>query len=195
MISKEKEYETKVLISKTVFNQLLRNYNLRILDNKLIKNNYFDTNNFDVFNNNAVFRVREGRDKITITFKRAINRNELLEYNQNISDKRFENIKLNNFSKSKFKKILAENGILQENIGYLGSLITHRWEFKYKDAKIFIDHSVYNDMEDYEIECEASSSKQAEKIIIAFCKENNINFSVKSLAKYARFLKSRRGDI
>ena len=191
MIIKEKEYETKVLISKKTFHNLLKNYKLNITNNTLIKNNYFDTNDLDVFSNSGVFRVRETKGKFIVTFKRALKENELVEYNQIITKKRFSELKQTNFANSKFKKILDGNNIDIESVGFLGSLITHRWKIRFNGANIFIDHCIYNDNEDYEIECEAKSARDAQDIIKHFCEKHGISISIKTLSKYARFLRSR----
>ncbi len=194
MVSREKEYETKVLINKEVFGKLLKTYNLSLTNNTLIKNNYFDTTDLAIFNANGVLRIREkNRSSKTVTFKQALKQHELIEVNQKIKEKQYENILKKGFSITKFKEILEDLNIDCANVGSIGNLITNRWEIPYGESTIFIDHSIYNDLEDYEIECEASNAEKSEKEIIRFCKENGINFFQRSLSKYSRFLKSRKG--
>ena len=82
------------------------------------------------------------------------------------------------------RNIIPNNAITQilqdefaidaSSIQYFGSLVTNRAETKYKSGLLVLDHSIYLNKEDYEIEYEVEQFKQGQKDFEELLKKLNI---------------------
>ena len=194
-MKKLREYENKVLINKENFLSLLSKLKINILQNKIIRNYYFDTLDHSIFNIAAVFRIKEEKNNYQAIFKKGISKIDFDEYSKEIDQETLELWKASKFEIEEFNKKLAKYKIEQAKIIFLGKIVTHRYEIKFGKGRILIDHSIYNNYEDYEIECINKTAKNAEDELLSFCQKYKISTLNTRASKYARFLNTLKNPI
>ncbi|WP_163537064.1 CYTH domain-containing protein [Gracilibacillus sp. YIM 98692] len=165
-MSQEIEIEFKNLLTKKEFNQVLK-YFLTNDSHKIVQvNHYFETKAMDLKNKQAALRIREKEDSYQLTLKQPNPEGAgLLETHANLtedeaSDWINDEVKYN----QKIVKQLQQLDIDYNKLHYGGQLKTVRYEFPYKDTTIVLDHSFYNDVEDYELELEAKDEAYGKEI-------------------------------
>ncbi len=151
----EIEIEFKNLLTKEEYERLAAHY---IKDSSQIKqqiNYYFETDDFELRSKRAALRIREKNGEYIATLKQPVE-NGLLETHDIITEQQF-NDWLNDDITLPFniKKQLDEIGVTGDQLSYKGALQTNRYEEKNDQYIIVLDHSQYNQTEDYELELEA----------------------------------------
>ena len=192
-MKKKREYDNKVLIDKENFINLLTVLKIKVWDNKIITNHYFDTVEHAIFKKAAVLRIQEKNNEFRAKFKKGIDKTKFDEHSTDVDEEVLNQWKSSRFGSSKFQELLKKYEIDEKKVVYLGKVVTHRYEIKFKTNKILIDHSVYNAVEDYEIECKSlvtknDESKSTEEQLLLFCKKYNVSTLNTKMSKYARFL-------
>lgn len=150
----EKEY---ISLKSLYFNNQLRQEQV---------NYYFDTSDLYFFNNKKMVRIRHNITKnyFELCLKKPHD-GFIIENNELIDEKTF-------FS-------YHQNGFLIENksVYYITNLKTIRYEFETKNGTLFLDMSYYGNNIDYELEFEAKSKNEEDKLFfINFLKQNNIEY-------------------
>ena len=193
IMKKKREYDNKVLIDKENFINLLAALKIKAWDNKIITNHYYDTVDHSIFKKAGVLRIQERSNEFIAKFKKGIDKTKFDEFSCKVDDEILNDWKSSKFAISKFQKMFEKYEIDYKKIIYLGKVVTHRYEIKFKTNKILIDHSVYNSNEDYEIECKSLAtknveSKETEEQLLLFCQKYKISTLNTKMSKYARFL-------
>ena len=94
---------------------------------------------------------------------------------------------INAFDSFTISKLL-QHGINISQIKKVGELTTIRYEIKKGNYTLCFDHNYYNNVEDYEIECETDTLENGKKIIETFLNHKNIDFKKSTQSKIARAL-------
>lgn len=176
----EKEYEVKSLLAKNDFIKLKNN----LYDNhkaEILENYYLETSEKFFKQNDCALKIRKTNDYIELTIKKkTLNGNN--EYNNRIDTITMQailekkTVNLNNFEspfKERFSNLVID------------TMITNRYTSKLNDSLIVLDECIFNNYTDYELEVESKSMEEAENILHAILRENNIEF-IKSFPKIQR---------
>lgn len=166
MISKE--IERKMLISKEMYEHLLKEYNC-VTSNRILQiNYYYDTHDREMHRNGNTLRIRQLDNQLTLQLK--------------TKEKDGNDIRISNehsISIQVLPQIIRINNI---NTYYLGELITERVEFSLNSYILFLDKNTYLGKVDYELEIEAKNEEDMPTIVFG------LMFNKPSFGKYARFL-------
>ncbi|WP_240374881.1 CYTH domain-containing protein [Bacillus piscicola] len=162
MMAQEKEFEKKNLLTSIEFNRLTQAFQFQDEDFTLQVNTYFDTADFLLKEQRAALRIREKNGHFTLTLKQPA-ASGLLETHQTLTSAEakyaFETGRLP--AGETVSQIQSMSKINMEDLKKLGSLQTKRAQVPFRNGTLFLDHSIYLDTEDYEVEFEASSIESA----------------------------------
>jgi len=171
----EIEIEFKNLLTKEEFHLLCDRFSLSEGDFIIQENHYFDSKDFALKNKGCALRIRKKKAHYEMTLKQPVEEG-LLETNETISEDEAKSIIANNrIPKGAIAKIIHEElEIAPDSVIYFGSLSTRRAETEYEGGLLVIDHSMYLNKEDYELEYEVSNFSTGQKIFIELLKSLNI---------------------
>lgn len=162
-MSRNIEIEFKNLITETEFHLLLKTFNITNKDFFTQVNHYFDTKEFELKQLNSALRIREISGSYELTLKKPA-KEGLLEINDRLNKNEAQQF-LNEIiiPEGEVGNELKKLNIKIEELTLLGSLRTDRAEVKYKEGLLVLDHSFYNDQEDYEVEYEVANYEQGKE--------------------------------
>ena len=165
------EIEYKTLLDKEEYQSLLPLF----ADTELVvqTNHYIDTPDQLMSKEKMALRVRTFTDQAELTLKvpEAVGH---FEYNQNLSPEETEAIlQHQQFPDGEIKNLLISKEIPVEQLAVWGSLTTERFEKETAAGLVALDHSLYLDTEDYELEIEVETAEQEENFH-QFIKEHGI---------------------
>lgn len=186
-MAKEKEMEVKNLLTKTEFQLLCENFGITEDQFTWQTNIYYDTPEFSIRKKQASLRTREKNDSFELTLKQKADIGKW-ETNQTISRADVERLKeWNELPEGEVKSQLIQLfSKLPSPIESFGSLQTKRAEIPYQTGTLFLDHSVYLDKEDFEIEIEGESMEEVESLLHALLSQYDIP-KRKTKSKIKRF--------
>ncbi|WP_419888699.1 CYTH domain-containing protein [Neobacillus niacini] len=184
------EIEFKNLLTKAEYKKLLKAF--RVKEDQIISqtNHYFDTPDFRLKELGSALRIREKKDYYEMTLKQpaAVG---LLETTQILS--------LDEFLGA-IKNGIIPKGIVHERLEllnkpimvleYFGSLTTKRAEFTYREGLLVLDHSLYLNTEDYEVEYEVEDFQVGQRVFEELLEQYNIPLRT-TQNKIARFYKQK----
>lgn len=192
-MKQEVEIEFKNLLSYAEFISVKTHFKIKDEDFVEQRNYYFDTLEFSLAKHKSALRIREKKAEYELTLKQP-HANGLLETNIPVpKHEAISFIRKNEFPKSaiEMKRIFAEIGLDSNELTYLGELVTYRCEFEYKNGLLALDHSVYLDVEDYEIEYEVKDKQRGHHSFTQLLQQ--LNISKKSTKnKIKRFFDKKR---
>ncbi|MEH7336661.1 CYTH domain-containing protein [Neobacillus drentensis] len=163
-MSENIEIEFKNMLTKSEYANLLKKFNIDYKQIITQENHYFDTPSFSLKAASSALRIRKKRNTFEMTLKQPA-KVGLLETNQTLSEEEaYHAIHFGNLPFGKIKDILKENGISISELEYFGSLVTKRAETGYKKGLLVLDHSIYLQHEDYELEFEAENYEEGKQI-------------------------------
>ena len=191
-MSREIEYEKRVLINEDQYQKILHFFLDKYPDNKCFKqtNYYFDTSFFDLKARGIVFRLRKSIKETTELTLKIKGSNGDLEINQILTSK--EEICLfneNTIPEGEIKDYLLKRDLLFSSLNLVGSLETYRMEAQINDYLIVIDKNIYFNICDYNLEIEAASIKRAESIILELCNFFGLKYKKDYSSKSSRLFK------
>lgn len=184
---KNLEIEYKVMISKEDFKKLdnlLANKNNRYFEQI---NYYYDTKENSLKKQSYSLRIRHiiNINKYLLTLK-IPHLNGKMEYEYEIEENNLTNIP------QKIIEKLNDINVLINEIVLIGSLKTYRKEFVIDNSILCLDYNIYNNEEDYEIECESISMEKAKSIVKNILNENDISYEESRFSKVARATKNTK---
>lgn len=144
-----KEYEIKLMLSKSQYEQLLDLFNHKEQKTYIQTNYYYDTQKLEMKKNRTTVRIREKNGTFTLTVK----------------NHHFDHSIENSFKTDSAPRIISINNM---NLKLFGKLRTKRTQIEIcKGIKLMLDHNEYLGTEDYELELEYSphQKEQANSII------------------------------
>ncbi|HLQ82887.1 MAG TPA: CYTH domain-containing protein [Pseudogracilibacillus sp.] len=155
-MEQEIEIEFKVLLSKEKFNQILNSLNFPAKPFTQI-NYYFETSDLKLKKYHSALRIRKKNSNYIVTLKEP-HPQGILETHDRISESEFNDaINHNHLVAPNCFKQLDKMNIKIDEISYMGSLKTERYEYTDNDLIYVLDKSFYNQQIDYELEIEAPS--------------------------------------
>jgi uncharacterized protein YjbK len=184
------EIEFKNLLTKMEYENLLKVF--KVKDEQIISqtNHYFDTPHFTLKELGSALRTREKKDQYEMTLKQPADVG-LLETTQTLSKDEFLTA-INNgiLPKGIIQERLEQSNISFTDLEYFGSLTTKRAEFPYKAGLLVLDHSLYLNTEDYEVEYEVVDFQRGQVTFKELLEQYNIPIRV-TLNKIARFYQQK----
>jgi uncharacterized protein YjbK len=156
------EIEFKNMLTKEEYEQLLQLFKIADDDIFTQENHYFDTANFALKQKGTALRIRSKKQGFEMTLKQPAEIG-LLETNQLITaEEANKAISTGKLPAGTILRILVADGIPFDSLEYFGSLITNRIEFPYKQGLLVLDHSIYLNCEDFEMEFEVNDFSKGE---------------------------------
>ncbi|MBM7644041.1 uncharacterized protein YjbK [Scopulibacillus daqui] len=161
-MNQELEIEFKNMLTKAEFEQLRDHFHLSKCFVRQV-NHYFDTRSFDLKQKGAALRIREKSNKTVLTLKQP-HPEGLLETHQSINQQDAQlMIETGQMPHGDVRQAISTLGIHDLLLQYLGALTTDRAQKTYHNGELVLDHSRYNDTEDYELEYEAADADSGRK--------------------------------
>lgn len=168
------EIEFKNLLLKEEFELLKKFFNINDSDFFTQKNHYFDTSVFALKEKGCALRLREKKSSFELTLKQP-HKEGLLETTELLSVSEKEAIlRSGKINHPAMIEVINQLGVSAESITYFGSLKTKRAQKAYKDGLIVLDHSLYLNKEDYELEYEVSSRETGQKVFTGLLQDLRI---------------------
>lgn len=175
----EKEY--KLLVTKEQFEQLVSLYE-PISFHKQV-NTYYDTIDHRIEKLHGAMRIREINGYFLFTLK-LWKKQQLYEYECEVESNSIEALQTD-----KISKLLKEHDIYGD-FTMLTSLTTYRGEVIRDDAVLCFDHSLYNGIEDFEIEYEYRREHDGRRAFQAILAPLHIQYEKNCISKIQRALQS-----
>jgi len=174
-LSQQIEIEFKNLLTETEYHHLQQYFKIESSQIKKQINHYFDTKDFFLKNTSSALRIREKGNRYELTLKQPAEVG-LLETTQSLSpsetQEMFDHAQLPD---GPVKSILELTDI-DERLEYFGSLTTYRSEIEYQGGLLVFDHSLYLDVEDFEVEYEVTVEDRGKQIFKQLLESMNIPF-------------------
>ncbi|MCM3569980.1 CYTH domain-containing protein [Neobacillus mesonae] len=184
------EIEFKNMLTKQEYERLLREFHIEEYQIFSQENHYFDTAEFSLKSKGSALRIRKKQDQFEMTLKQP-QQVGLLETNQMVNQKEVSNaIQSGVLPPGEIEKIIEKEGIQFPKIKYFGSLLTNRVELKYKNGLLVLDHSIYLNKEDFELEFEAADYQEGKGVFNELLKQFEIPIR-KTKNKIQRFYEQK----
>lgn len=181
------EIEAKSILSKDEYEKIISSFPHPRFQYQT--NFYIDNSKFELNDLKLGLRIRKEKDFVELTMK-VPSEEGRLEINQKLSPNDFENFLFNNvFPDGEIKRFLQENyPKIAGDFSIFGTLENQRLTVELDDAEIAIDHFSYFDQERFEIECESSSIKNAEKVLKEYLSKFEIKYQKNTTTKLQRVI-------
>ncbi|MCA0983794.1 CYTH domain-containing protein [Halobacillus yeomjeoni] len=173
-MSQEIEIEYKNLLMMEEYDQIHRFLPFNSVELFEQTNYYFETADLKLREQGSALRIRKKNTRWTLTLKQP-HEDGLLETHDTLTDEE-ANLWIQNkpMDKPHVSRQLQELGVDLGDLEFLGSLTTRRKELEYEGTTVVLDHSLYYDREDYELEVEAPSQSKGTEVFQKILKECKI---------------------
>ena len=169
------EIEAKALLTRTEYNKVLRHFKVDVSDGHIQKNYYIETENFDLWKLGLSLRIRK-LNGYTMTFKLPMAEG-LLEKSQTLVKDQFREFQEEGiFPEGDIADFIESLYINPSDLKIVASLSTLRIEHEVDDSTLAIDENRYGDIQDYELEMEATSMKKAKALLEKICADVGIPY-------------------
>lgn len=188
----EKEIEFKNLLTKQEFELLISFFQVEQKDFHSQTNYYFDTQDNFFKNNRMGFRLRVLETHNELTLKQPLEEHVMEENTIQVSDKeRDAIIKQATFPSIPFLELFN----LTSPFLSIGSLQTNRVQIPFENGLLFLDHSIYSQTEDFEVEYESSDVKYGKKVFLELLDAHNIpiRHTDKKIARLVKYNTKLKG--
>jgi len=188
----EKEIEFKNLLTKQEFELLISFFQVEQKDFHSQTNYYFDTQDNFFKNNRMGFRLRVLETHNELTLKQPLEEHVMEENTIQVSDQeRDAIIKQASFPSIPFFKLFN----LTSPLITIGSLQTNRVQIPFENGSLFLDHSIYSQTEDFEVEYESSDVKYGKKVFLELLDAHNIpiRHTDKKIARLVKYNTKLKG--
>lgn len=192
IVQTEKEIEFKNLLTKEEFEKLLEHFQLNKSDFQTQTNYYFDTVNFYFKEKSIGFRLRVLPNRNELTLKVPESEHIMNETTHLLSNKERDNILIHTqFPSVPFLEQIKNEGPLL----CIGSMETNRATRHYKNGTLFFDHSLYSQMEDFEVEYESKDVENGKKEFLQLLITHDIpiRHTEKKIARLINYNNSLKG--
>lgn len=179
------EIEAKALLTKKDYYKVLKHFKLDVVDGYIQKNYYIDTENRDLRKLGLSLRVRR-LNGYNMSFKLPMAEG-LLEKTQVLTREQFEEFENNGkFPEGDISNFIESLYIDPCDLKIIATLSTLRIEQQYEDLTLAIDENRYGDLQDFELEMEATSMKKAQTLLKKVCEEVGIEYKENLVSKQKR---------
>ena len=188
----EKEIEFKNLLTKQEFELLISFFQVEQKDFRSQTNYYFDTQDNFFKNNRMGFRLRVLETHNELTLKQPLEEHVMEENTIQVSDQeRDAIIKQASFPSIPFLELFN----LTSPFLSIGSLQTNRVQIPFENGLLFLDHSIYSQTEDFEVEYESSNVKYGKKVFLELLDAHNIpiRHTDKKIARLVKYNTKLKG--
>jgi len=188
----EKEIEFKNLLTKQEFELLISFFQVEQKDFHSQTNYYFDTQDNFFKNNRMGFRLRVLETHNELTLKQPLEEHVMEENTIQVSDQeRDAIIKQASFPSIPFLELFN----LTSPFISIGSLQTNRVQIPFENGTLFLDHSIYSQTEDFEVEYESSNVKYGKKVFLELLDSHNIpiRHTDKKIARLVKYNTKLKG--
>ena len=189
MTTIEHEYESRSMISEEKYFEIASSFYREDSYLKTItqRNQYFDSEDFFLTNNNIVLRIRITNKGAVLTLKISEAYGHSKEISQKISYFQHKAlIEKSHFPKGQIKLLLMAKGIPLLSLKYICEMKTKRIQVNMKNYNYCIDKNEYQGIADYNIEVEARSMDEANKIMKDLSIKYNFEISKEYIVKSKR---------
>ncbi|WP_097147810.1 CYTH domain-containing protein [Ureibacillus acetophenoni] len=195
-MSQEIEIEFKNILTKDEYEKLLKEFNIE--QQMIIRqtNHYFDTPEWHLRKLSSGLRIRETTSKTVCTLKEKTSQNTHLETTDVLSINEASHMLEGKgfFAPSVLSK-LQQLQVPIEQLRVFGSLTTDRVEIPFEGGTLVLDHSLYLNCDDYEVEFEINDEIIGSTIFDNFLIKYNIEKrkTDKKIARFMKALQSQKG--
>ncbi|TQR15800.1 CYTH domain-containing protein [Psychrobacillus lasiicapitis] len=192
IVHSEREIEFKNLLTKEEFQGLVSFLGLTSTNFQTQTNYYFDTPASYFKENKMGFRLRVLPNRNELTLKIPVQEHVMEEKTVALSnDERDAIIYESRFPAVSFLEQIKDKGPLT----CIGSMQTDRAQIVYKNGTLFLDHSFYSRIEDFEVEYECGDVKNGQKVFLQLLEENHIPLRTtdKKIARLMKYNNSLKG--
>ena len=157
IMSQNIEIEFKNMLTQEEYDRFLKEFNIEQGQIFSQDNFYFDTPEFSLKRVGAALRIREKNGAYEMTLKQPAIEG-LLETNESLSNEE-ASMALNHncLPYARISQLIEKLGVPFSRITYFGTLTTNRVEFPYRNGLLVLDHSIYLNNEDFELEFEVKN--------------------------------------
>ncbi|ANB59502.1 CYTH domain-containing protein [Anoxybacteroides amylolyticum] len=155
-MKQEVEIEFKNMLTKDEFLRMKQAFHID--DDAFLyqENHYFDTPMFSLKAKGAALRIRVKQNTCTLTLKQTIEEG-VLETHEPLTTEEAQSLLTNSATfPLGIKTMLQSLGVVPDTLRYFGTLATHRAQIPYESGLLVLDHSLYLQTEDYEVEYETT---------------------------------------
>ena len=196
-MTQELEIEFKNMLTKEEFNALCHSFNLTNEKFHEQTNHYFDTPDFALKNVGSGLRIREVQNRFECTLKEPAEGIGLTETTDLLQEEIVQSILAGNspLHAEEVEMRLQALNVHTEDLQILGSLSTKRAEIEYKGGLLVFDHSIYADVDDYELEYEVQDEATGKKIFEQLLAQYSIPSrpADKKVARFMSAVNKKRG--
>ncbi|MFD2617089.1 CYTH domain-containing protein [Terrilactibacillus laevilacticus] len=193
-MKQEIEIEFKNMLHKSEFHHLCEAFHITTADFKKQTNYYFDTESFELRNKQTALRIREKNGHFVLTLKQP-HHNGILETHQTLTEKEAKHmLESGQLPAGDISFLLTKNNLITQPLKSLGALLTFRAQFPYLNGELFLDHSRYLGIEDFELEYEAKERLEGKKTFTQLLNQFDIS-ERPTLNKILRFYNYKKGDL
>ena len=188
----EQEIEFKNLLTKEEFMRIRDFFNIKPNEFKTQVNYYFDTADQFFKNNRMGFRLRVLDDRNELTLKTPIEEHIMNEQTVLVTDEERDII----IQQAIFPSIpFLEKIISTKPLTCFGRIQTNRAQLKLEEGTLFLDHSSYSNVEDYEIEFESKDVEEGQKFFLKLLDRHQIPLrsTDKKIARLVKAMNSLKG--
>ncbi|MDN3954181.1 CYTH domain-containing protein [Sporolactobacillus laevolacticus] len=173
-MAQELEIEYKNMLTAEEFSALCKTFGLEPSSFFKQVNYYFDTPTSALKNKKTVLRIRNDGKQHDFTLKQPYN-GAILETHQQLDDEESRSmIHLGIVPPGEIEQAITKMGVDADQLVLIGELTTKRAQFPFKLGELFLDHSVYLDHHDYELEYEAANQESGAEIFNTLLQEQSI---------------------
>ncbi len=185
------------MLTKEEFNKLCNSFNLTKEKFHEQTNHYFDTPDFALKNAGCGLRIREVQNRFECTLKEPAEGIGLTETTDLLQKETVQSILARNslLHAEEVEIRLQALNVHTENLQILGTLLTKRAEIEYKGGLLVFDHSIYADIDDYELEYEVQDEANGKRIFEQFLAQFSIPSrpADKKVARFMSAINKKRG--
>lgn len=172
-MAQEIEIEFKNILTNAEYHSLLEAYPFP-KDGVLQTNYYFETTDLKMKSMKSALRIREKNGSYTLTLKEPFGDGLLETHDELTKEDMLSWLSGHPVEKEHTASELKKHEIQVSDLKYFGKLTTERREIEYENVTLVLDHSMYNDQEDYELELEAGRFNEGEKVFLSILKQQQI---------------------
>ncbi|WP_188208332.1 CYTH domain-containing protein [Alkalibacillus aidingensis] len=170
----EIEIEFKNLLTKQEYLRLIDQVVKSTPTPKTQVNHYFETDDFQLRQNQMALRIRQKHQAYVATLKQP-HEDGLLETHDDLTEQQVKQWLRDQISlPPNISKQLARIDLDEKRLKYQGALTTHRIEEDQEQFTLVLDHSEYNQTEDFELELEVNSYEYGQEIFNHLLKQYQI---------------------
>lgn len=173
-MSQEIEIEFKNLLMSTEFKRLKAALNIKESDFVTQHNDYFDTTDFKLKKQQVGLRIREKSGHFVFTLKEPHELGKLETHQKLTFEEVTSFIQSRQLQDGDVTQRLDKLSVRLDELQHLGRLTTNRAELQKEDGLLVLDHSLYFDQEDFELEGEFTDYALGQQQFVSLLEHYNI---------------------